>query len=116
MFSARRNGSWALGSTQLEFFREHRTGLDINLENAVDHRVSIVELVEFYPPPPPLADRKAEAGKDGWRGRWVWMDGSIDRDRLEGRRRTHGCRGRGEVGAVGSIYNWISAVVIRGEC
>lgn len=47
------------------------------------------------------------------------MDGWIDTDRLEGRRRKHDCEegdGEGRLGAVRSIYNWITAVVIRGEC
>lgn len=45
------------------------------------------------------------------------MDGWIDTDRLEGRRRERlQGGGRLEASAVRSIYNWITAVVIRGEC
>lgn len=94
----------------LEFFRglAHR----IRLGTSKTRSNRLVSKLEFESHPPPR-DRKAEEKMYG--NETGWMD-RYD-DRLEGRRRER-LRGGGrlEASAVRSIYNWITAVVIRGEC
>lgn len=96
----------------LEFFRglAHR----IRLGSSKTRSNRLVSKLEFESHPPPH-DRKAEEkvyGKETG-----WMDGSIRivsrvEDASDWRREG----GRLEASAVRSIYNWITAVVIRGEC
>lgn len=93
----------------LEFFRglahRIRLGTSKTRSNRFQTRIRI----------PSSTPRSKSGGKGVWKR--DWMDGSIRivsrvEDASDWRREG----GRLEASAVRSIYNWITAVVIRGEC